>query len=98
VAGDREELLVSYLLTVIDSENQREGLRRFDMWEQSLLTSSGQVEALRLLSDWWDSSRSRPLPARHRNLTARGARVADALVLPPGHRPAHLDERLAEVS
>lgn len=68
------------------------------MWEQSLLTSSGQVEALRLLSDWWDSSRSRPLPARHRNLTARGARVADALVLPPGHRPAHLDERLAEVS
>ena len=68
------------------------------MWEQSLLTSSGQVEALRLVSDWWDSRRSRPPRGRRRNLTARGATVADVLVLPPGYRPAHLDERLAEVS
>ena len=49
------------------------------MWEQSLLTSSGQVEALRLLSDWWDSRR-RPLRGRRRNLTARGATVADVLL------------------
>ena len=68
------------------------------MWEQSWLTSSAQLEALRLLSDWWDSHRSRPPLARRRHLTARGATVADALVLPPGHAPAHLDERLAEVS
>ena len=27
------------------------------MWEQSLLTSSAQVVALRLLAEWWDSSR-----------------------------------------
>jgi hypothetical protein len=27
------------------------------MWEQSLLTSSAQVAALRLLSEWWDTSR-----------------------------------------
>lgn len=67
------------------------------MWEQSLLTASGQVEALRLLADWWDSRPSRPPRARRRNLTARGARVADVLVLPPGYRPAHLDERLAKV-
>jgi hypothetical protein len=56
------------------------------------------VEALCLLSDWWDSRRSRPLRGRRRHLTPRGATVADALVLPPGYRPAHLDERLAEVS
>jgi hypothetical protein len=29
---------------------------------------------------------------------AAGATVADVLVLPPGYTPAHLDERLAEVS
>jgi hypothetical protein len=69
------------------------------MWEQSLLTSSGQVEALRLLSEWWDGSRrSRPPWGRRRNLTARGGTVADVLVLPAGYTPAHLDERLAEVS
>jgi hypothetical protein len=73
-------------------------LRRFDMWEQSLLTSSGQVKALRLLSDWWDSRRSRPSWGLRWNLAARGATVADVLVLPSGYRPAHLDERLAKVS
>ena len=56
------------------------------MWNQSLLTSAGQVEALRLLSEWWDSSRR-----------AAGGAVADVLVLPPGCRPAHLDERPAKV-
>ena len=66
------------------------------MWEQSLLTSAGQVQALHLLSEWWDSSRrSRPPWGRRR---AAGATVADVLVLPPGYPPAHLDERLAEVS
>jgi hypothetical protein len=68
------------------------------MWEQSLLTSSGQVKALRLLSDWWDSRRSRPSWGLRWNLNARGATVADVLVLPSGYRPAHLDERLAKVS
>ena len=59
-------------------------LLRFDMWEQSLLTSSGQVEALRLLSEWWDSSRcSRPPWGRRGKLTAPGGTVADVLVLPP---------------
>jgi hypothetical protein len=73
--------------------------RRFDMWEQSLLTSSGQVEALRLLSEWWDSSRrSQPPWGRRRTLTGPGGTAADALVLPSGYTPAHLDERLAEVS
>jgi|Tabmets5t2r1_1033131.scaffolds.fasta_scaffold49078_2 hypothetical protein len=63
------------------------------MWEQSM-----QVEALRLLSEWWDSSRrSQPPWGRRRILTARGATAADALVLPSGYAPAHLDERLAEV-
>ena len=59
------------------------------MWDQSPLTSSGQVEALRLLSEWWESSR--PVPAPWRRRRATGATVADALVLPPGHRPAHLE-------
>jgi len=27
------------------------------MWDPSPLTSSGQLEALRLLSEWWDSTR-----------------------------------------
>jgi hypothetical protein len=63
------------------------------MWEQSM-----QVEALRLLSEWWDSSRrSQPPWGRRRILTARGTPAADALVLPSGYVPAHLDERLAEV-
>jgi hypothetical protein len=69
------------------------------MWEQSLLTSSGQVEALRFISEWWDSSRRSRSPwGLRRNVAARGATVADVLVLPPGYTPAHLDERLAEVS
>ena len=64
------------------------------MWEQSM-----QVEALRLLSAWWDTSRPTPAPrGRHRAGDAADARVADVLVLPSGYRPAHLDERLAEVS
>ena len=64
------------------------------MWEQSM-----QVEALRLLAEWWDSSRrSRPPRRRRRTLTAPGTTVADVLVLPSGYRPAHLDERTAEVS
>ena len=66
------------------------------MWEQSLLTSSMQVEALRLLSEWLDASRVRR--GRRRRLTARGAPVADVPVLPPGYRPAQLDERPAEVN
>jgi hypothetical protein len=65
------------------------------MWEQTM-----QVEALRLLSDWWDSShRSRRPPwGRRRKLTTRGATAADVLVLPSGYVSAHLDERLAEGS
>jgi hypothetical protein len=61
------------------------------MWEQSMLTSAGQVQALRLLAEWWDASRGSRTPWRPRRT------VADVLVLPPGYRPAHLDERLAEV-
>jgi hypothetical protein len=64
------------------------------MWEQSM-----QVEALRLLSAWWGSSR--PTPASWGWGKAGGTAataVADVLVLPSGYQPAHLDERLAEVS
>jgi hypothetical protein len=61
------------------------------MWDQSPLTSAVQGEALRLLWEWWDA---RP-PGRFRRTA--GAMVADVLVLPPGYRPAHLDERFAEV-
>jgi hypothetical protein len=69
------------------------------MWEQSLLTSAGQVEALRLLSEWWDSSRwSGARWGLRRAVGRAGDPAADVLVLPPGYRPAHLDERLAEVS
>jgi hypothetical protein len=69
------------------------------MWEQSLLTSAGQVEALRQLSEWWDSSRRSRAPwGRPRAAGAADATVADVVVLPPGYTPAHLDERLAEVS
>jgi len=69
------------------------------MWEQSLLTSAGQVEALRVLSEWWDSSRRAGAPwGRRRAVSRAGGPAADVLVLPPGYRPAHLDERLAEVS
>jgi hypothetical protein len=66
------------------------------MWEQSLLTAAGQVEALRLLAEWWDSSRrGRPASGlRRAGGTARGA-AADVPVPPTGWRPAHLDERLA---
>jgi hypothetical protein len=62
------------------------------MWEQTMLTSVGQVEALRLLAAWWDAPGGRRRPVR------LGRAVADVLVVPPGYRPAHLDERLAEVS
>jgi hypothetical protein len=69
------------------------------MWEPSLLTSAAQLEALRLLSEWWDSSRRNRAPwGRRRAVGAAGGTVADALDLPPGYRPAHLDERLAKVS
>jgi hypothetical protein len=64
------------------------------MFEPSLLTSALQLEALRLLSEWWDA---RP-PGRLRRTANAAGTVADALVLPPGYRPAHLDERLAEAS
>ena len=66
------------------------------MWEQSLLTSAGQVQALRLLSEWWDSSRrGRPAWSLRRSGDTARDMAADALVLPTGWRPAHLDERLA---
>jgi hypothetical protein len=68
------------------------------MWEQSLLTSTGQLEALRLVSEWWDSSRRGRAPWGQRRAVAAGEHpVADVLVLPSGYTPAHLDERLAEV-
>jgi hypothetical protein len=66
------------------------------MWDQSPLTSAVQAEALRLLSEWWEASR--PTRARWGRRRAVGATVADALVLPAGYQPAHLDERLAEMS
>jgi hypothetical protein len=63
------------------------------MWEQSLLTSSGQVQALRLLSEWWDSSRrGRASWRQRRAVGAAGTRAGDVVVLPPGYRPGHLDE------
>jgi Glyoxalase-like domain len=69
------------------------------MWDQSPLTSAVQAEALRLLSEWWDASRpTRARWGRRRAATATGATVADVLVLPAGYQPAHLDERLAEVT
>jgi hypothetical protein len=64
------------------------------MWEQSM-----QVEALRLLAAWWDSSR--PTRASWRWGRAGGTAtttVTDVLALPSGYRPAHLDERVADVS
>jgi hypothetical protein len=64
------------------------------MWEQSM-----QVEALRLLSAWWDSSRStRASWGWPKAGGSAATAVADVLVLPSGYQPAHLDERLAEVS
>jgi hypothetical protein len=69
------------------------------MWEPSLLTSTGQLEALRLVSEWWASPRRSRRPEGPRRAGSGGRRpVADTLVLPPGYTPAHLDERLAEVS
>ncbi len=63
------------------------------MWEQSM-----QVEALRLLAEWWECPRWSRAPWTRRRAVGAAATVADLLVLPPGYRPAHLDERLAEVS
>jgi hypothetical protein len=64
------------------------------MWEQSM-----QVEALRLLGAWWDSSRpSRASWGWRKAGGTTTTAVADVLVLPSGYQPAHLDERLAEVS
>ena len=56
------------------------------------------MEALRLLAAWWETSRLTLVPwSRHRAGDATGATVADVIVLPSGYRPAHLDERPAEV-
>jgi len=57
------------------------------MWEQSLLTSSAQVVALRLLSEWWDSSR--PIWGRWRLARAPGAPAAtdERPVAVPGPAP-----------
>jgi hypothetical protein len=63
------------------------------MWEQSM-----QVEALRLLSAWWDERRSRDPSGRRRTGAAPGATAADVLALPPGATPAPPDEPLAEAS
>ena len=54
------------------------------MWEQSVLTSMGQLGALRLLSEWLDSSQEIRRPWR----LFRPARVADGTVAPgtPGRR------------
>ena len=58
------------------------------MWEQSLLTSSAQVAALRLLSEWWDSS-SRRVRGRWRLAGAPGAPAAtdERPVAAPGPAP-----------
>ena len=55
------------------------------MWDHSLLTSAGQVGALRLLSEWLDSSRRSRRPWQ----LFRPVRVADGTVAPrtPGRRP-----------
>ena len=57
------------------------------MWEQSLLTSSAQVGALRLLSEWWDSSRRR---GRWRLARAQGGPAAkdERPLAVPGPAPA----------
>lgn len=57
------------------------------MWEQSLLTSAAQVAALRLLSEWWDSSRR--VWGRWRLAPAAGAPAAtdERPVVVPGPAP-----------
>jgi len=56
------------------------------MLDQSSLTSTVQLEALRLLSEWWDGLRSRR-PGRSRRPAG-----------PRGAARARLDERLAQPS
>ena len=63
------------------------------MWEQSM-----QVEALRLLSAWWDERRSRDPSGRRRTAGTTGATAAGVFALPPGATPAHPDQPLAEAS
>jgi hypothetical protein len=54
------------------------------MWDHSVLTSAGQLGALRLLSEWLDSSRRSRGPWR----LFRPVRAADGTVAPqtPGRR------------
>ncbi len=69
------------------------------MWQSSPLTSAVQLEALRVVSDWWETSRARwPLSGFRRTAVAPGGPAADVLVPPPGYTPVHLDERLAGAS
>jgi hypothetical protein len=66
--------------------------RGFAMWERSM-----QVKALRLLTAWWDSSHPTRGPWGRRRAGGDADVTADVLVLAPGYRAAHLEERLAEV-
>jgi hypothetical protein len=69
------------------------------MWEQSSMTSAGQLEALRLLSAWLDTPRRRRPGGRFRRAGgAGGGTMGEVLVLPPGSTPARLDEQLEEAS
>ena len=69
------------------------------MWDSSPLTSSVQLEALRMVSEWWESSRvRRPLGRLRRTARAPGGTAARGPVRSPGSRPAQLDERLARAT
>jgi len=52
------------------------------MWEQSLLTTTAQVEALRLLSEWWDSTRVRSRWSLRRAVSAAEVTRPDARIRP----------------